>query len=91
MSLVTYDLTVLIALDRDNHHNERTIVPGSWVRHWLDDSSLGIALSRAWGPNDRPMQVSVLWSRCEPNVLVYDRIISDEDWRRCLNVKEILR
>lgn len=90
MSLRTYDLTVLIALDRDSHRNERTIVPGSWVRHWLDSSSLGIALSRAWGSNDRPMQVSVLWSRCEQNASAYDRIISDEDWRRCLSAKEHL-
>lgn len=66
--LKAYDLPKLIALDKDEHGSRATILPGSWVSHIAHPTSLGIALSRRWIENDRPMQVEVLWTVPPPDL-----------------------
>lgn len=66
--LQQYDLPDLIAVEVETNPKDSrqtrplTIVPGVLVRHKDWPKSLGTALTRAWGPSDKPMQVLVLWS-----------------------------
>ena len=66
--LEQYDLPDLIAIEHESNPRNPaqtrplTIMPGSLVRHKDWPKSLGTALTRAWGPSDKPMQVLVLWS-----------------------------
>jgi hypothetical protein len=59
-----HDLPDLMAFGRVNSRGiaDGCTVPGSWVRHRKFPSSFGLALSRCWVYDDRPMQVLVLWT-----------------------------
>lgn len=88
--IISYDIPTLIAVERDVRGYECDIVPGMLVKHWHDPRSLGVAVSRAWGPSDRPMQVVVVWSRCIQVVLKMTKIGNDEEWRSCLRARGLL-
>lgn len=60
--LAYYDLPELEAIDLDEHGNHVTIMPGTMVRLKGWDKSLGVALTRCWVYDDKPMQVLVLWT-----------------------------
>lgn len=55
--LKTHDWPSIIPIDSEE------VNPGALVRHKLYEGSLGTCISRAWGPDDKPMQVTVLWTR----------------------------
>lgn len=88
--LEQYDLPDLIAVESESNPKDAsqtrpiTIMPGVLVRHKDWPKSLGTALTRAWGPSDKPMQVLVLWSVCPgtftmPNVRrVSPQLIANE-------------
>lgn len=61
--LATYDLPTISPIDVDNHGIPVDVNPGVLVRHKSDICSLGTCVSRRWGPDDRPMQVTVLWAQ----------------------------
>jgi hypothetical protein len=64
-----YDLPSLIAVDHESNPRDPSqtrpidVVPGVMVRHRDWPQLLGIALSRCWLTDDRPMQVLVLWQQ----------------------------
>ena len=53
-----HDLPDLIALGND-------VFPGECVKHKSYPTSFGIVVSRCWGPSDKPMQITVMWT-CWP-------------------------
>lgn len=69
-----YDLPDLVAIEVEHNPKDPsqtrpiTVVPGVLVRHKDWPHSQGIALSRCWLHDDRPMQVLVLWTRT-PGIL----------------------
>jgi len=73
--LKTYNLPDLIAVNFTTGAQGglpwkmlNTIEPGEPVRHKDDPNSYGMCLSRRWGPDDKPMQIDVLWSK-QPDIL----------------------
>lgn len=66
--LAYYDLPELEAIEVEHNPKDHsqtrptTIVPGSLVRLKGWDKSLGVALTRCWVYDDKPMQVLVLWT-----------------------------
>lgn len=63
--LRTHDLSELmgLVLEDPKTSNAMRTHPGDPVTHRGWPGSYGIMISRYWGPNDRPMQCDVLWSR----------------------------
>jgi hypothetical protein len=56
----TIDLSELVPLEACYDYWDAR--PGDMVRHRKWDASLGVCVSRRWGPDDKPMQCGVLWS-----------------------------
>ena len=76
--LRTHDLPELVAINTTSGVQggrpwtmHDTVQPGEPVQHKDFPNSYGICLSRRWGPNDKPMQCEVLWSR-EPDLIKID-------------------
>lgn len=67
----THDLPELVGLVLENPKtsNAMRTFPGDPCSHKSDRTSYGIILSRRWGPDDKPMQCEVLWSR-EPKLFI---------------------
>jgi len=61
--LATYDLPDILTIEVDKHNVPVYPNPGTLVKHKSDLSSLGTCISRHWGPDDKPMQVTVLWAK----------------------------
>ncbi len=61
--LETYDLPKLSPVEADRHGIPVDVIPGTLVSHKSDLSSLGTCIARKWGPDDRPMQITVLWAK----------------------------
>lgn len=86
-----YDLPTLVAVERESNPRNPaetrpalTILPGMLVRHKDWPQSLGVAMSRCWLDDDKPMQVLVLWTHAPglfnlPNVRrVQPQLISQQ-------------
>lgn len=92
--LGTYDLPDLVNVEVDSGVQggrpwtcHKTIVPGSFVHHKEDPNSYGTCLSRRWGPNDKPMQCEVLWSRQPKLIQVNVQSVPIQAQSRKLNAK----
>lgn len=73
--LQVYDAPDIISVDK---HDDSYPRPGALVRHRYstkESRELGILVSRCWGPDDKPMQLTIVWTTLPDLLLGY------EDWK----------